>query len=48
MNKTIKILDAVTECVFVICVTMAAIHFNMYGLLWWLVMLPVLRAYRGK
>lgn len=48
MNKALKILDAITECVFVVCVTMAAIHFRMTGLLWWFVMLPILRAYRGK
>lgn len=48
MNKTLKIFDAVTEGVFVVCVTLAAMHFNMPALLWWFVIVPILRAYRGK
>ena len=48
MNKILMILDAVTECMFVICVTLAAARFDMHGLLWWFVLLPILRAYRGK
>lgn len=47
MSKFVKILYLVTECVFIVCVTLAAMHFHKTSLLWWYLLTPVLRAYRG-
>jgi hypothetical protein len=47
MSKSVKILNLVVEIVYIICVTLAAMHFNRIGLLWWYVLVLFLRAYRG-
>ena len=47
MNKIEKFLYIVAEIVYIICVTLAAMHFNNTALLWWYLLVLFLRAYRG-
>lgn len=47
MSKTVKIIYLLTECVYIACVTLAAMHFHNTALLWWYVLVLFLRAYRG-
>ena len=47
MNKIEKLLYTLTEIVYIVCVTYAAIHFGKIGILWWYVLVLLLRAYRG-
>lgn len=47
MNKDLKFLYTVMECVYIACVTLAAMHFNRASLLWWYVLVIFFRAYRG-
>ena len=47
MSKSEKILYLVVECVYIACVTLAAISFGKIGILWWYVLVLFLRAYRG-
>lgn len=48
MNKDLKILYIVMECVYIACVTLAAMEFKNASLLWWYVMLLFFRVYRGR
>ena len=47
MSKTVKILYLLVEIVYIVCVTLAAMHFGRTGILWWYVLVLLLRAYRG-
>lgn len=47
MSKSVKILYLIVEAVFIVCVTLAAMHFNNTALLWWYVLVLLLRAYQG-
>ena len=47
MNKILLLLNAVTECVYIVCVTYAAIHFERIGLLWWYILVLFLRVAWG-
>lgn len=47
MSKSVKILYLAIECVYIVCVTLAAMHFNSAAILWWYVLVLLLRAYRG-
>ncbi len=47
MSKTVKILYLFVEIVYIVCVTLAAMHFHSTNLLWWYVLVLLLRAYRG-
>lgn len=47
MNKIEKFLYILAEIVYIVCVTLAAIHFNSAAILWWYVLVLLLRAYRG-
>lgn len=48
MSKLEKLFDITAEIVFILCVTLSAINFNNSTLLWWLMLVPFLRAYRGR
>lgn len=47
MNKILLLLNAITECVYIVCVTYAAIHFGKIGLLWWYILVLFLRVTWG-
>ena len=47
MNKIEKLFYIATECIYIVCVTLAAMHFNNTALLWWYLLVLFLRAYRG-
>ena len=47
MNKIEKLFYISAEIVYIICVTLAAMHFGRIGILWWYVLVLFLRAYRG-
>ena len=47
MNKIEKLFYITTECIFIVCITLAAMHFNNTALLWWYLLVLFLRAYRG-
>lgn len=38
------IMHALMVVAFIVCITWAAIHFNMYGLLWWYMVPAVLES----
>ena len=48
MNKIEKLFYIATDCVYIVCVTLAAMRFHNATLLWWYVLVLFLRAYRGK
>lgn len=43
MNIIFLLLNAITECVYIACVTYAAVHFEKISILWWYVMVLLLR-----
>ena len=47
MSKIEKLLYIITEIVFIVCVTYVALYFHNAALLWWFVLVLLLRAYRG-
>lgn len=47
MKNFEKLLHLAADCVFFACVTLAAMHFHSTNLLWWYVLVLLLRAYRG-
>lgn len=47
MSKIEKLFYIFAEIVYIVCVTLATIHFDNTGLLWWFVLVIFLRAYRG-
>lgn len=48
MSKAVILINAFAEIVYIVCVTVAAMHFNSIGILWWYILVLILRAYRGK
>lgn len=47
MNIILLLLNALTECVYIACVTLAAIRFEKVGLLWWYILVLFLRVAWG-
>lgn len=48
MSKSVKILYLIVEIVYIACVTLAAIHFDKISILWFYLLVILLRAYRGR
>lgn len=38
--KITMIANILIKCVLMVCITVAAIHFNRVGVLWWFVLVP--------
>lgn len=47
MKITERLLYISAEIVYIVCVTLTALHFNNTALLWWYLLVLFLRAYKG-